>query len=193
MLQKAVPTHHLTEGSSHTTCNRRQSPQYVLQKAVPTQHVTEGSSHTCYRRQFPHNVLQKAVPTHVTEGSSHTTCYRRQFPHMLQKAVPTQHAPTQLTFLLPTANGMLTFLLPTAHGMFTPPSDLCNTSSFLTRLVQLMFAIPNQQISKLYNVLFMAYFPKHQISSHTQSRPCSKRSTFLVSSLNLCPICHSLQ
>jgi hypothetical protein len=68
--------------------------------------------------------------------------------------------------------------------MFLSSLNLCNTSSFLTWSVQLIFSILLQHhISKLFQVLSEVYKFQH----HTQLY--SKCSTLLVSSLNLSSTC----
>jgi hypothetical protein len=62
---------------------------------------------------------------------------------------------------------------------------LCNTSSFLTRSVQLIFSILLQHhISKLSR-----YFCPVSEVSKFQHHTCPRRSTLLVYSLNLSQIC----
>ena len=95
------------------------------------------------------------------------TYFRRQFLHKLW--------PIQLAFLL-----------CTLCRLFLCSLTLSNTSSFLTRSVQLIYPSPAPH-SKMFQV-FLIYFLKCQSFRDTQ-RLCSRCVTLLDSSLKLSGIC----
>ena len=94
------------------------------------------------------------------------TCFRRQFLRNMW--------PIQLAFLR--------FIL---DRIFLSSLTLCNTSSFLTRSVQMISILFQHHITNLSRY-FWPTFRSVQFQHHTKL--CSKCSTLLVSSFNVSPI-----
>ena len=78
----------------------------------------------------------------------------------------------------------LTFLLFTLCRLFLSPLTLCDTSSFLTRSVQLVFSS-----TTFHNFPGIPGLFSEVSKFQHYTKLCSKRSTSLFSSLNLNPVC----
>jgi hypothetical protein len=81
----------------------------------------------------------------------------------------------------------LAFLIFIACRIFLSSLTLCNTSSFLTRLVKMFFSILLQHRISNLSRYFWSTLPVSMFQYHTGLR--SKCSTLIVSSLNLNSVC----
>ena len=117
-------------------------------------------THTsCLRLLLPHLTVPSSFPS--------ITCFRKQFLHKMW--------PTQFAFLFCNVWTFLSSLTP------------CNTSSFLTRSVQLIFSILHQHHIPKLSGYFRSTFRNVQVS--TPYKAMLQCCILLVSSLQWSPIC----
>jgi hypothetical protein len=166
-----MPRHSLIHSVVCLTTGPWPLPKWILQKAQSTLSVSSILSFSLMPscsllRLLPRLQLTSILPSVFPP----VTCFRRQ---LLRKMWQIK----------------LAFLLSVVYRKFIASSTVCNSSSFLTWSVQMIFSTLAQHHFSKLSRYFLIYFPKCPSFSQHHKKLHSTYRTLLDSYLNLSPIC----